>query len=362
MEGERSERMYKIEQLIKYRYYAELIKKMGLNNITDSLTGLILRPYMLGFARKLMEEKIPFSFMMLDLDNFKFVNDTYGHSAGDGVLKGVSAALMEYMDGYGVVGRFGGDEILIIDLKHITYDEKKAFINEMYTGEKVLRINYRLKGCSPFVTGTIGCATYPDDATDFDELFSKIDKTLYRGKTKGRNCYIIYVEEKHKNIEIKKMARHGICKVMQSMIRQVELVPGANNKFHSVLPLLMDEIRISDLYYINKHNKMHAVLNSDFCENVPDIGRVMKDDIYHTNDISTLEEITPMFFDVLKKHSIETVLIVRMGMQQETDGYIVCAEPRSRRIWQEDECAMIYLLAKLISVGIRLDGHELPED
>lgn len=353
--------MYTIEQLIKYPYFADLIEKTGLTNITDNLTGLISRPYMLGFAKALLAAKTPFSFVMLDLDNFKFVNDTYGHAAGDGVLSGISAALTDFMNGFGVVGRFGGDEILMIDLKHIGYDEKKAFFGEMYTCGRVLRRNYDLADCSPFVTGTIGCATYPDDAVDFDELFSMIDKTLYRGKSKGRNCYIIYVKEKHKDIVIKKMAGRGICEMMQSIIRQVELVPGAVNKFHSVLPLLMDEVGISDLYYINTNYKMYAVLNNGFREEVPDILHLMRDDIFRTNNIDGIKEKAPIFYEVLKKHDIETVLITKIGMRQETDGFIVCAEPRSHRIWQENECAMLYFLAKIISVGIRQDGAALPE-
>lgn len=353
--------MYKIEQLIKYHYFADLLERTGLDHLTDPLTGLISRPYILGFAKSLIAENIPFSFVMLDLDNFKFVNDTYGHSAGDGVLRDVSAALSDYIDGFGIAGRFGGDEILFIDLRDRAYDEKKAFFNEMYTDSKVLRRNFDLEECSPFITGTIGCATFPDDASDFDELFAMIDKTLYRGKSKGRNCYIIYVEEKHKNIKIKTMAGHGICTIMQSIIRQVELVPGTENKFHAVLPLLIDELGITDLYYTDKNHVMHAVLNRDFREDVSDIEQITKDDIYRTNEIADLEKMAPVFYNVLKKHDVETVLLVRVGMKEDTDGYIVCAEPRSHRIWQEDECAMVYFLAKLIAVGIRVDGAVLPE-
>lgn len=353
--------MYKIEQLIKYHYFADLLETTGLDHITDSLTGLIARPYILGFAKSLIAEKIPFTFGMLDLDNFKFVNDTYGHSAGDGVLKGVSAELSEYIDGFGIAGRFGGDEILFVNVRDIKYDEKKAFFNGMFTDKTVLRRNFELETCNPFVTGTIGCATFPDDADDFDGLFAMIDKTLYRGKSKGRNCYIIYVEEKHKNIEIRKLAGHGIGNMMQSVTRQVELVPGAENKFHAVLPQLMDEMGITDLYYTDRHNIMHAVLNRDFRENVSDIDRITKDDIYRTNITEELRESAPVFLGVLKKHKMENVLIARVGMKEDTDGYIICAEPHSRRIWQEEECAVIYYLAKLIAVGIRLDGDILPE-
>ena len=353
--------MYKLEQLIKYRYFAEQLGKTGLEHITDPLTGLISRAYILGFARALIAENIPFSFVMLDLDNFKFINDTYGHTAGDGILQKVSAALADYIDGFGVAGRFGGDEFLFIDLKHITYDEKKEFFMGLYTSNSVLRMNYKLAECSPFVTGTIGCATFPDNATDYDELFLMIDKTLYRGKSKGRNCYIIYVEEKHKDIEIKKMAGHGICTVMQSLIRQYELITGADNRFHAVLPLLMEELGISDLYYTTPDYVMHSVLNKSFREDVSDIIKLTKDDIFYTNDVEELKNITPVFYGVLTKHSVETVLIARIGMKSDTDGYLICAEPRSHRIWQEDEGALIYFLAKLIATGMRLDGDVLPE-
>jgi len=353
--------MYKVEQLIKYRYFADLFEKTGLDHITDPLTGLIARPYILGFAKSLIADNIPFSFVMLDLDNFKFVNDTYGHSTGDDILRGVSAALSEYIEGFGIAGRFGGDEFLFINMKDLEYDDKKQFFNELYTTGAVLRRNYESTSCNPFVTGTIGCATFPDDAVEYDELFSLIDKTLYRGKSKGRNCYIIYVEEKHKNIEIRKMAGHGICMTMQSIMRQVELVPGIENKFHAVLPLLMDEIGITDLFYINKKNIMRAVLDTDFKEKVSDINILMKDEIYRTNEIDSVKDISPVFYSVLKKHDIETLLVTKVGMKNDTDGYLVCAEPRSHRIWQEDECAMIYFLSKLIAMGIRVDGGKLPE-
>ena len=56
---------------------------------------------------------------------------------------------------------------------------------------------------------------------------------------------------------------------------------------------------------------------------------------------------------------IETVCVVRIGRDTETDGYLICAEPRNRRIWQEAECAMLYFLAKMIAAGIRIDGEKL---
>ncbi len=353
--------MYKTEQLTKYRFFADVLETKDIEMITDPLTGLISRAYILDFAKSLIADNVPFTFVILDLDNFKFINDTYGHRAGDGVLYGVSSSLAEYIDGIGVAGRYGGDEILFIDFKHLEYDDKKTFFTSLYTDNRVLRRNYDLEDCSPFITGTIGCATFPNDTAGFDELFLMIDKTLYRGKSKGRNCYIIYVAEKHKNIEIRRLAGHGICTVMQSLVRQLELVPGAENKFHAVLPLLMDELCITDLYYTDKNHVMHAIIDKSFREDVGDIAQLTKDDIYRTNDIDDMMNSAPVFYEALKKHNVETVLVSRIGVRDTTDGYLICAEPRSHRIWQEDECAIIYFLAKLFASGIRLDGDKLPE-
>lgn len=348
--------MYSAEQLTEYRYFSEQLETKGPEQITDHLTGIVSRQHILGFARSLMDDNIPFSFVMLDLDNFKFINDTYGHNAGDEILKSVSAALMEYVGGFGLVGRFGGDELLIIDLRDIGYDDKKSFFNGLYTDNSVLRRNYDLEECSPFVTATIGCATFPDDTTDFDELFLMIDKTLYRGKNKGRNCYIIYVEEKHRNIEIRKLAGHGICTVMQSLTRQYELVPGMDNKLRAVLPLLMEELSVTDLYCADNTGILSAVLDKSFREDVRDISELTEDDVFCTNDIGSIEERAPLLCAAMKKHGMETLLVSRIGVKDETDGYLICAEPRSHRIWQERECAMIYFLAKLIANCTRLES------
>ena len=106
--------MYTKEELVQYPYFAEKIEEAGLNGLLDQLTGLISRGHILWFAQWLIEQKIPFSFAMLDLDNFKFINDTYGHHVGDQVLVHVADDLAAYLAGFGLAGRFGGDEFLII--------------------------------------------------------------------------------------------------------------------------------------------------------------------------------------------------------------------------------------------------------
>lgn len=354
--------LYTAEQLSRYPYFKGHIEESGLEFMLDPLTGLVSRAHMLGFVEALIGEGVPFTFGMLDLDNFKFINDTYGHHVGDGVLADVAKDLAEYLDGFGVAGRFGGDEFLFVDLRDRSYAEKKAFLNDMYVGPGVVRKNVALPDCSPFITGTVGCATFPDDAADYDTLFSLIDKTLYRGKVKGRNCYIIYVEEKHKDIQIRQIARHGVYTSLHSLVRQFEMVPGLKNRLQSVTPLLMEELQISDLYYVGWSRVLRSVRHKSLAADASDIDRLMNDDVFSNNELERVAQRCPAFYATLQALEVETLMIVRVSMDNEdTDGYLICAEPRSRRIWQEDECAIMYFLAKLIAARIRIDGSSLDE-
>ena len=351
--------MYTREQLERYEYFAERLKDTDWEALTDHLTGLVSRGHILWFAQWLIEKEIPFSFAMLDLDNFKFINDTYGHHIGDEVLVHVAKDLAEMLDGIGLAGRFGGDEMLIVNLRDLTYDAAKSFFAEVYDG-KVLRKNIPLEGCSPFITATVGCAIYPTDAQEYDALFELIDKTLYRGKNKGRNCHIIYVAEKHKDIVIRRIAKRGMYTAFSRMVRQYELVPGLMNKLRSVMPLLMEELQISELYYTGSGKILRAVRNSEVAEPVSDIENLLRsDDMFSDNTLEKVKARSPELYRVLSAWEIETVCVIRIGMDMDTDGYLICAEPRSRRIWQEAECAMLYFLAKMIAARIRIDGEVL---
>lgn len=351
--------MYTKEELEQYPFFAEKLKDTDPEMLLDPLTGLVSRGHILGFAQWLIENQIPFSFTMLDLDNFKFINDTYGHQIGDQVLTHVAKDLAEALKGIGIAGRYGGDEMLMVNLRDLTYDANKAFLVDIYDG-KVLRKNVHLENCEPFITGTVGCAVYPKDAQDYDSLFELIDKTLYRGKSKGRNCVIVYVEEKHKNITIRKIARHGMYTTLNSLVRQFELVPGLINKMRSVTPLLMEELQVSDLYYVGRQGVMHSIRNAGLAEPVGSLDNLMQsNDLFADNSLVKIQKYAPDFYQALSQMEMETVCVVRIGMDLATDGYLICAEPRNRRIWQEAECAILFFLAKMLAARIRIDGEPL---
>lgn len=351
--------MYTKEQLSKYSYFNKILQEHDVSRVVDSLTGLISRAYMIGFIQQLIEDEVPFTLAMLDLDNFKFINDNYGHKIGDGVLTAVSSDLFHYLEDYGIAGRFGGDEFLIINFRDTEYDSVKGFFNKMYTCYTLLRKNISLENCEPFITGTIGSATYPKDAKNYETMFDLIDKALYRGKTKGRNCYIIYTETKHKNIQIKELARRGIYSTLHNLATQFDTMPLIVEKLKYMFNILQRDLKISDLYYVGEDNIFKGVIHDSLDMKVFDLDTLTLDGLYMSNEIELIREKSPSLYQVCIEQEFETLLMVEIRMEQIVYGYLICAEPRNLRIWQDDESAILFVVARMLAEYIKGSGQKL---
>lgn len=159
----------------------------------DSLTKLLTRDEIVNKAKEFIENKINFLLMIVDIDNFKAFNDNFGHMFGDIVLVETAASLKKYLKNNGTIGRIGGDEFMIIIEHNDNYDE----IHKLCTNVRAAIANisnHNIKQVK--ITATVGCAHYPKDADNYELLFNKADTALLRGKNKGRNCFIIFDENK----------------------------------------------------------------------------------------------------------------------------------------------------------------------
>lgn len=346
--SEHAQVIYTIDKLRKYSFFDKLVDEISLEEILDPLTGVLSRAYATQFVQSLIDEHIPFTFTMLDLDNFKFFNDNYGHSAGDKVLITVSEKLAEYTDGYALAGRFGGDELLLIDLHNTVPEDKRSFFERLYSDSGVIRIRVDFDNGSSYVTATSGSATYPSDGDSFDKIFSLVDKMLYLGKSSGRNCYNIYDDEKHRDIEITKLASQGIFTVMSKLRQSLDAADDLGEKLKLALPHIVGYLQVEDLYYVGRDGRMRAVADADFDEEAADIAELCREDVFSENTLEQVEKRSPDFCAALKKNGFESVMTVRVRRKDEVYGYLVCAVKRSMRIWQENECAILYYLAGLL--------------
>ena len=350
--------VYTEADLRRYPFFDRIPDRIRPGEMLDPLTGVVSRGYMLDFARSLIAEGTPFSFSIIDLDNFKYINDTYGHRAGDLVLMDIAGKLAAHTKGYGVVGRYGGDELLLINFRDVTYDERKAFFEELYGPSDVLRKEIAIDDFSIFVTATAGCVACPGDAGNYDDLFMKMDKVLYRGKDKGRNCYIIYVEEKHRDLEIRKIARRGIQANMQSIIRRLESGNSFESRLQTLWPFLKSELRLSAMYYVDREGILHDPADPGIVREVKDISDLMTEEIFADHTLENIRQISPALYAALADLGTEAVLIAAVGTGSVTDGYLICAVSQSQRLWQENECGLIYFLAKELAARMRLDEAE----
>lgn len=156
--------------------------------VTDGLTRLLLRrPLMERLDTELkrhLEAGAPLSLVMLDIDHFKAVNDTYGHPAGDAVLKEVAAVVRRSVRDVDVCGRYGGEEFLVI--LPLTSLEGAVLVAERIR-ESVRAKPFELKGEQRQVTVSLGVAQAPVHGNQPRELISAADDALYRSKQDGRD-------------------------------------------------------------------------------------------------------------------------------------------------------------------------------
>ena len=349
--------MYSREQLTKYDYFKQVLQGHRISDVLDPLTGVVTRAHMISFVQSLIKVGTPFTFGMIDLDNFKYINDTYGHSTGDETLESVAGSLRLFLDDYGIAGRFGGDEFLFVNFRDLEYADKKSFCQKMFGSSFVLRNSYKLSDYELFVTGTAGMATFPHDADTYAGLFSMIDKTLYRGKSNGRNCYIIYLPEKHKDIEIVKLKKNRLYDTFKNIADGFDSADDVYEKMNAVFESLKNDLHVTNLYYTGKNRELKSVVDRKSLGFVEDIDLLMKEEVFSTNELPQIKEVCPKFYRVLSDNEIEAVMVMRINVGQLHYGYLVCAEPHTLRIWQEDEFAMMFLFARL--VGGYLTGKQL---
>lgn len=160
----------------------------------DPLTSLYNRRYGGARLRKLQRDSekngMPYSLCLGDIDFFKKVNDTYGHEAGDVVLKKISETLKKSMVGKGFVSRWGGEEFLIVFSKQNGYDAKKEM--EIIL-DKIRSLEILYDGRIIKVTMTFGVVD-GSISRDFADLLRESDARLYYGKMNGRNRVVLNEE------------------------------------------------------------------------------------------------------------------------------------------------------------------------
>ncbi|HOC53073.1 MAG TPA: PAS domain S-box protein [Caldisericia bacterium] len=251
--------------LTERKKHEEMLRYLAMH---DSLTGL---PNKILLQDKFQIEKVrydryknKFAVLFVDLYEFKFINDYYGHKLGDEVLKIISDMLQSNIRKSDLISRIGGDEFVILatdltDIKNVTIIADKiitSFLEPIKVNDKEFSIGIN-----------IGIAIYPDDGNELDDLIKKADFAMYYAKNIGKNKFSFYNEdilkgrlEELKNIRknnyrydsIFNYSPHGMI-----LLDNQRTVFFANNKFLEILELKKHEVlgkNIEEIFNENDFN------------------------------------------------------------------------------------------------------------
>jgi len=180
---------FRLLEMLSYRQQYEILREMAIH---DELTGLYNRryfnetfPHELERSRRYNQ---PLSLAMIDIDHFKSVNDRWGHSTGDAVLKQVAEAFQKNSRDIDLVFRYGGEEFIIL---LPSTPEQGAIVAMKKLQEAVKRINLEEGKKEPItITISVGLAFWPNEASTGKDLIELADKRLYQAKRKGRDTIV----------------------------------------------------------------------------------------------------------------------------------------------------------------------------
>jgi diguanylate cyclase (GGDEF)-like protein len=161
----------------------------------DSLTGLanrrLLEEVFSEAMEKAKEKKLNLSVLFFDLDRFKSVNDMFGHTVGDLLLKEVARRLERCFAEKDIIARFGGDEFIVV----VTDTNRDHTVRTVTGLIKELAAAYVLEGHEVYITPSIGISMYPADGDNVESLIKSADIALFRAKEAGKNTYRFFSSE-----------------------------------------------------------------------------------------------------------------------------------------------------------------------
>jgi diguanylate cyclase (GGDEF)-like protein len=181
-----------IRDVTEERKIQEKLKELA---TTDSLSGLYNRTEFTNLAQKefalAKKRNEELSLLMMDLDHFKFINDTFGHAAGDEVIREVGNIIKTSFRKTDIAGRLGGEEFVVV-LKNTSLKEAEKAAEKLRKNLARAKVNYRKHEIS--FTVSIGVAAIfgdtnnENDFEDFEDFLKQADDALYKAKAQGRNC------------------------------------------------------------------------------------------------------------------------------------------------------------------------------
>ncbi|MGN0808049.1 MAG: GGDEF domain-containing protein [Candidatus Coproplasma sp.] len=350
--------------------FNDFFRDRDLSNNTDPLTGVLDRRAIFEYVNWLISQGRQFSLYLIDIDNFKNANDSYGHVVGDIVISQTAQTFVEASGAEGVVGRYGGDEFVIVYENLTDYQDVWKCANHLTHMPMVEMDDYGLPNFS--ITVTVGIVRFPVDADNLEDLIKLADKALYRGKTKGRHCFIIYLPEKHANISLK-----GDSEKRQNLMQQCGVIFNSLTAGGEDLSLAVSTVFKSIVAYymfdhicLETHKRLnHSVVfplsrQKQFKHIDYNLINALVDTAGYAN-INDVEELNKVNFSPIiekcVKQGVRSAFYCKISAYGTDYGFIRVDTTNTARIWQNEEMSMIIVAARAIGLLLHYQGKTLED-
>jgi len=310
--------------------------------------------------------------MIIDVDHFKAVNDTYGHLCGDSVLSDVAAALKGSVRSGDLVGRIGGDEFLVY-LPEVT--EESAIRHKTKQLMQALSC-IRPEAGAQSITCSIGVAVLPRSQNDYETLYEAADSALYTQKNNGRNGFSFYEPQMGESNPGKDVTAVGNSIVSdegnvvdqwlaQYAFRTLYEAKDIESTINRLLEIIGHSFDVSRVYiFESSQDKTRCSNTFEWCNEgvtpqidilqdiayVDELGDYLKNfdehGMFYCHDIERLHQDV---YEVLKPQGIRSMLQRAMLDEGEFVGYVGFDECRENREWNERQVAAFKLTADVLS-------------
>ena len=333
----------------------------------DQLTGLYLKEDITNYAKRLIDElKQKAAMAIIDIDDFKNVNDQFGHPMGDAVLRKCAAIIEEQLGNSGKAGRIGGDEFyIVID----DFEDMEAIKSILRGIKNNVAEAYSDKEDGFHVTTSIGLTVAPNDADNFSTLYNLADHMLYLAKNKGKNRYIFYEYEKHGSVseilqtDVDKIGiinRRGISR-SEAVCQLIDLM--YREKTFSAEEILGSIVKYFGVDRIMLFNKTDRIVVAQGGNILPEDGKFSgeidylyderlngyyNDNVMVVNNIKNFRTLNPEIYDNFYKQGIRSIMQHRFEGKNGKEYVISYESVSGNDMWQSEDMYLYRLLDKVL--------------
>ncbi len=309
---------------------------------------------------------------IVDVDNFKAVNDNLGHHFGDRVLKEIADNLHQNFRELDIIGRIGGDEFIVFvrNLK-----DAETIIRKAEAVSKAFKNNYSGENSDYKISGSIGIAMYPKDGDSYQELYKAADKALYQSKVRGKDCYTFYSEDlvdgTMKTLTLLENANRlassyfdfdMISYVFDTMYEAMDI----NGAMDMVVQFIGKRLGADRCYTFETFNKgANYSVTHEWCsenasveignlQNIPHEAleeffiKLEKNNVLYNNDTNVIEGDTS--FKLVRGQGIKSFLLVQEKGRDHTNFILGLDDCETSRVWVEREIISLRYVLKILSV------------